>query len=139
PAARRYAVNLGIAFQLTNILRDLTADAGRGRVYLPAEDLRRFGYAESDLLARRYSPAFVELMRFQAGRARNFFRACRASLGREDRGKLYAAEVMRRTYEKVLARIEACGYDVFRNRVRLPGRQKLWIAGRTWVALRVLP
>lgn len=139
PPARGYAVNLGLAFQLTNILRDIAVDADRGRIYLPAEDLERFGYSEADLLARRYSPSFIELMRFQCGRAGNFFRTCRESIRRDDRPKLFAAEVMRRTYEKVLRGIEACGYDVFRHRVRLPGRQKIWIAGRTWLASRVFP
>ena len=114
-AARRYAVNLGLAFQLTNILRDIGVDADRDRIYLPAEDLERFGYSETDLLARRYSAAFVELMRFQCGRARNYFRACSDSIRREDRPNLFAAEVMRHTYEKILRRIEACGYDIFRN------------------------
>jgi phytoene synthase len=137
-AARRYAVNLGLAFQLTNILRDIGVDADRNRIYLPAEDLARFGYSETDLLERRYSAAFVELMRFQCGRARNYFRACRDSIRREDRPNLVAAEIMRHTYEKVLRRIEACGYDIFKNRVRLPGRQKIWIAGRTWLVSRVL-
>lgn len=137
PAARRYAVNLGIAFQLTNILRDLAVDAGRGRIYLPAEDLKRFGYSEEDLFAHRLSPSFVEMMRFQCGRAGNFFRSCRESISREDRSRLFAAEVMRNTYEKVLKKIEKCRFDVFRNQVRLPGREKIWIAGRTWLSSRV--
>ena len=135
--ARRYAIHLGIAFQLTNILRDLAVDAARGRIYLPGEDLRRFGYPEEDLIAHRYSPPFVELMRFQCARAHGFFQTCRESISRADRPRLFAAEVMRKTYEKILQRIEACEYDIFRNRVRLPGREKIWIAGRTWLASRV--
>ena len=135
--ARRYAVNLGIAFQLTNILRDLAVDGARGRIYLPGEDLRRYGYPEEDLLARRYSPPFVDLMRFQCSRARRYFQICREAISREDRPQLIAAEVMRKTYEKILQRIEACEYDIFRNRIRLPGREKFWIAGRTWLAARM--
>src|SRR5262249_4248991 len=85
PRARDYAVNLGVALQLTTIMRDLRTDAARGRIYLPQDELRRFGYAEEDLLRGRYTQAYFELMRFQADRTHAYYRAARAALPRMDR------------------------------------------------------
>ena len=82
---KEYAVNLGIALQLTNILRDLKQDAKRGRIYLPLEDLGRFGYSEEELLAGVYNDRFVALMQFECERARGFFRVAKAALAEEDK------------------------------------------------------
>src|ERR1700737_1819255 len=84
PRAREYAVNLGIALQLTNILRDVQVDARTGRVYLPQQDLRRFGVASDDLRIGRYSDAFVSLMRHEAERAKEYYRAARAAFPAAD-------------------------------------------------------
>ncbi len=132
PATRAYAEHLGTAFQLTNILRDLAVDAEQGRIYLPQEDLRRFGYSEQDLLERRMTPVFSDLMRFQMERARQFYAAAQAILPQEERRTMLAAEIMSAIYSRILDRIEARGYDVFSDRVRLSDAQRLRLAFVCW-------
>ena len=131
-SARRYAVDLGIACQLTNILRDVVEDARRGRIYLPLEDLRRFEVEEADLLAGRYSPSLAALLAFECGRARALYLRARGTLHDDDRPDLATAEAMRRIYERLLDRIEARHFDVFGGRVTLPGYQKVSLALATW-------
>lgn len=126
--ARNYAVDLGIALQLTNILRDVGEDAARGRVYLPAEDLAAFGVDESDLRAGRRTPGFERLMRFQAGRARAHYLRARASLGEPERRRLYIAEIMGDIYFALLERIESSGFDVFGHKSSLSSSLKMGIA-----------
>ena len=128
PRARDYAVNLGVALQLTNILRDLKTDAERGRIYLPLDELRRFGYAEEDLFHGRYTPAYLSLVRFQTDRAQAYYRAARAALPRIDRRRLAAAEIMGAIYHALLAEIEARQFRVFEERVRLSTPRKVAIA-----------
>ena len=136
-ATRMYAERLGTAFQLTNILRDLGTDADRGRIYLPQEDLERFGVAEADILARRKSPAFNELMQFEVGRARQCYAAARAALPAEDRRSMLAAEIMAAIYGCLLDRIEAADYDVFSRPIRLSDTHRLWLAMRCWARHRL--
>lgn len=139
PQARDYAVNLGLAFQLTNILRDLGQDAARGRVYLPQEDLRHFGYTEDDLARHAYSPAFVALMRFECERARNFYARARAAasvLPPADRRALIVAEIMRAVYQRILEQIEAREYRVFGTRVGLAPSYRLALAAAIWLKSR---
>jgi len=133
PATRQYAEHLGTAFQLTNILRDLATDAERGRIYLPQEDLLRFGYAEADLLAGRMPPAFLDLMRFEAERARQFYASARRALPAEDRRNMLAAEIMQAIYASILDRIELAGFDVFSRRIRLSDRERLCLAVGCWL------
>jgi phytoene synthase len=137
PRARDYAVNLGVALQLTNIMRDLRVDADRGRIYLPQDELRRFGYAEEDLLRSRYTRAFLELMRFQADRTHAYYRAARAALPRADRRRLLAAEIMRVTYHTLLRAIEARQFRVFDQRVRLSAPHKLALALGAFLRVRL--
>jgi len=137
PRARDYAINLGTALQLTNILRDLGADAQRGRVYLPQEDLRRFGVSGEDLKAGRYSPEFVALMRFETARAREFYARARAALPRKDERRLFAAEIMGRIYYSLLRDIEARRFRVFGELVSVPLTRKLAIALRCWAGARL--
>jgi phytoene synthase len=125
---RDYAVGLGTAFQLTNILRDLKTDAARGRIYLPAEDLRRFGYSEADLLAGTYNDSFVRLMVFEYERAREFYRRARERVRPEDRKKLLAAEIMTGIYGSILERIRAARFNVFEEAISLPSFRKVLIA-----------
>lgn len=125
---KQYAINLGIALQLTNILRDLKQDAKRGRVYLPQEDLRRFGYTEDELSRSIYNERFVELMKFESARAHYFFKKARGFLAEEDKPFLYAARAMGNIYYLLLQRIERANYDVFSKRIRLPSALKLFIA-----------
>jgi phytoene synthase len=137
PRARDYAVNLGIALQLTNIIRDVGADARAGRVYIPQEDLRRFGVTAEDLRAGRFTDAFVALMEHQARRARHFYEAARRTFPTGDARSLVAAEIMGRIYFALLRELEARRFHVFGERVSLPARRKLAIALRTWAGTRL--
>jgi phytoene synthase len=134
--AREYAVNLGVALQLTNIMRDVQSDALAGRVYLPREDLERFGVTADDLVAGRYTPAFVRFMEYQAARARAYYECAWAALPRADQRTLFAAEIMGRTYFALLKTIERRRFRVFGRRVSVPTARKLGIALRCWVQSR---
>jgi 15-cis-phytoene synthase len=136
PRAREYAVNLGTALQLTNIIRDVGADARAGRVYLPQEDLRKFGVTTDDLRAGRYTGEFVSLMRHQAARARQFYRAARDAFPAMDARSLVAAEIMGRIYRALLDEIETREFRVFGERITLPTGRKLAIALRCWASAR---
>ena len=125
PRAEQLAIDCGTAFQLTNVLRDLSEDASRGRVYLPQEDLERFGYSVSELRAGTRNSAFEALMKFQVARAREYYdrsaglTECLSPPGR----RIYAA--MRDIYGGLLSEIERRKYDVFSKRVQLSKFQKL--------------
>jgi phytoene synthase len=136
PGARQYAKNLGIALQLTNIMRDVGSDARAGRVYVPQEDLRKFGVTADDLRAGRYTDAFAGLMAQQAERARRFYRAAHDAFPRADARSLVAAEIMGQIYWALLDAIERRRYRVFGERVTVPTRRKLVIALRCWGAAR---
>lgn len=133
-SSREYAVNLGIALQLTNILRDLKDDASRGRIYLPLDDLKRFGYSEDDLLNCRYTPQFVALMRFECERASMYFDLARAALNDEDKRFFFAARIMWSIYAHTLNRIIASDYNVFERRISIPKILKLLITFRYWLS-----
>ena len=131
-SAREYAVELGLAFQLTNILRDVAEDAARGRIYLPREDLRRFGVAEEDLLEGRFTEAFREVMAFESARAGEHYGRARFLLAEEDRASLAPAEAMRLIYEQLLRRVMFRRYDVFGPKVRLTSAEKAALAIAAW-------
>ncbi|KXK57363.1 MAG: presqualene diphosphate synthase HpnD [Chlorobi bacterium] len=135
---KEYAVNLGIALQLTNILRDVKSDAERGRIYLPLEDLRAFGYSESDLLENRYTLPFIELMRFQTRRAREYYGRARAALRPDERRTMFAAEIMDAIYYRMLEKIELNEFDIYRRKISVRTPHKLWIAFKLWLVTRVL-
>jgi len=137
PAARIYAEKLGIAFQLTNILRDVKEDAGRNRIYLPLDDLARFDVTEEEILHSVYSPNFVRLMEFEAARAQEFYRAADAALPAEDRSSLLTAEAMRLIYGALLDRIVRSNYRVLDRRHSLPAPLKLYLVGRAWASGRL--
>ena len=121
---REYAIELGLALQLTNIIRDVGKDLRFGRVYLPAEDLARFGYTEADLRAQTYDNRFLALMTFEAARAKESFARAEALLPREDRRSMMAAEIMRAVYASLLRKIEADGFRVFEKEYRLSRLEK---------------
>ena len=137
PAARRYATKLGIALQLTNIIRDVGSDARAGRVYVPREDLRHFGVTSDDLRPGRYTDAFRFLMAHQAARARRFYREAREAFPHKDARSLIPAEIMGQIYWALLGRIEASRYRVLDERVTVPAGRKVAIALRCWTAARL--
>ncbi len=137
PRARVYAENLGIACQLTNILRDVKEDADKGRIYLPLEDLARFGVTEDDILKGAYSDAFTRLMEFEARRARDFYDRAQQALPQEDRSTLLTAEAMRLIYGSLLERIVSSNYRVLDRRLSLSTTHKLYLVGRAWAASRL--
>ena len=139
PQSRQYAIDLGVALQLTNILRDVPGDLERGRVYIPLEDFARFGCHEGDLGAEAVhaghgvrSPAVKQLLAFQAQRARDYYRRADAVLPRRDARRLVAARIMGAIYRGILRRIEAKGYDVFTEVIRVPRPRRALIAATTW-------
>jgi len=125
---KQYAVNLGIALQLTNILRDIKTDAKKGRIYLPKEDLRRFGYSEEELTNSVYNDQFRALMEFECGRAHEYFRTAKSCLAEEDKPLFTAARAMGNIYYLLLLRIERAHYDVFSKRIRLGSPVKFLVA-----------
>jgi phytoene synthase len=137
PRTREYAVALGLALQLTNILRDVAADAARDRIYMPQEDLARFGVSEEELLALARAegalrrPEVTALLAFQAERARSHFEQARTALPAEDRRSMLPAEIMGAVYRALLEEIVRCGYPVGGPRVALGRPRKAWIALRT--------
>jgi phytoene synthase len=128
-----YAENLGIAFQLTNIIRDVGEDARRDRVYLPQDELARFGLTADDILARRGGEPFARLMDFQAQRAQSYYDAAFAKLAAEDRRNQRAGLIMAAIYRTLLDEIQRDGFQVLEQRVTLTPLRKFWIAWKTWV------
>jgi phytoene synthase len=127
----RLAEAAGLAFQLTNILRDLREDAARGRVYLPQEDLRRFAYSEAELCAATRNQAFRELMQFEATRAYAYYEQAAPLATRLPQAGRAVFEMMSRTYRGLLDAIVRRDFDVFSERVRLSRLHKLWLAARS--------
>ncbi len=139
PRSRQYATDLGVALQLTNILRDVPEDLSRGRVYIPQADLRAHQCSEDDLVreinARGrgvQSPSVKSLLRQQADRARTYYVKAAAELPAVDGRRLAAAEIMGAIYLSILNRIERADYDVFTRVVRIPRPQRAVIAAATW-------
>lgn len=132
PSARDYAINLGVALQLTNILRDLREDVARGRVYLPQEDLRRFGYTENDLASGKINDNFRRLMKFECERAKDYYRRAAQCLAEEDRPTMTAAVTMGKIYYRLLEQMESLDYDVFNNHIRLHRPERFLIALSEW-------
>jgi phytoene synthase len=136
PRTREYAVHLGKALQLTNILRDVKTDAERGRIYFPLEELERFRVTEAEILQGEYSPRFRELAASIAERARKFYRLARETLPPEDRRAMAAAELMGSVYWRLLKKLEAREFNVFgREPTRVGKGQKILLILRTWLRI----
>ena len=133
PGTRSYAVNLGMALQLTNIVRDVATDLARGRIYIPVEDLQRFGVTEQALREGKVTPAVRQLIQHECERARDYYRRAAADLPPGDARSLVAAEIMGGMYFAILQRIERAGYDVFSRRIRVPRPHRAMIALRIWL------
>jgi len=134
---RQYAIDLGIALQLTNILRDLGRDLAVGRLYLPLEDLDRFDVTEDDLRAGHVTGPVRALLHFEARRARDYFARAARGLPREDARRLVAARIMGAIYLDLLERIEMSGYHVFSETIRAPRWRRATIAAGTWLSAMV--
>ena len=137
PESEAFARRLGLAFQLTNILRDLASDAARGRVYLPQDELAQFGVSEAVLIRGARDEAVAALLRFQGARARHVFAEVRAAIPAADRRALAPALAMAAVYERLLDHLQAVRYDVFSHPVRMRAAEKFWLAFagamRVWV------
>lgn len=139
PGSRQYAIDLGVALQLTNVLRDVPGDLARGRVYIPTEDFARYGCTEDDLRAEASaagggvrSPAVRALLAYQAERASSYYARANAVLPPADARRLVAARIMGEIYRAILRRIEKADYDVFSRVIRVPRPRRAAIAGIVW-------
>ena len=133
PRTLEYAQELGLAFQLTNIIRDVGDDARRGRIYLPVNELQQFNVKAADILNSRYSDDFVRLMRFQADRARESYRRALDLLPDADRRAQRPGLIMAAIYHALLEEIERDDFQVLHQRISLTPVRKLWLAWKTWV------
>ncbi|MCX7984567.1 MAG: presqualene diphosphate synthase HpnD [Bacteroidetes bacterium] len=127
-STKQYASNLGIALQLTNILRDIKDDARRGRIYLPQEDLQQFGYTEEELLNAVYNDRFIALMKFECARARSYYYKAKQYLAEDDKPLFTAARIMGNIYYLLLKQIERRNYDVFSKKIGIASVYKIFIA-----------
>jgi len=131
-STKDYAVNLGKAMQLTNILRDVKKDYENGRIYLPLNDMQMFNYTEEDLKNKIYNPHFYNLMKFQAERAQYFFNKANESLQLEDKRSLFAARAMQHIYYRLLKKLEAENFDVINKNIKVNKVEKVSIALGVW-------
>jgi len=136
-SAKQYAVNLGIALQLTNILRDVKFDALNGRIYLPEEDMKKFGYTEDDLMNFRYNESFVELMKYECKRAREYFEKANDAFAKEDRKQLFPARIMQKIYFNILEKIEKMNYNVFSKKAKVSKLKKLYYTFGVYVKYKL--
>lgn len=137
-STKNFAVNLGIALQLTNILRDIKKDAKKGRIYLPQEDLARFGYKENDLLSLTFNERFREMMKFEVERAKYYFDKATDCLNLEDKKAMFAARAMQHIYYRTLNKIVDADYDVFNKKIKLSKIKKAGIAVGVWAKYRLV-
>jgi phytoene synthase len=132
PGTRQYARDLGLALQLTNIVRDVAADLARGRIYIPLEDLASHGCTEEDLTAGVVTDRVRRLLAAQCRRARHYYEQAELELPPVDRRRMLAARVMGGIYQAILERIEQSGYEVFGEKIRVPRPRRAVIAGGLW-------
>lgn len=132
PSTKQFAVDLGIALQMTNILRDIGKDAKNGRIYLPQEDLIKFNYTEKEILSLIYNNNFRDLMIYESSRAKQYFNSATANLDLDDKKTMFAARAMQHIYYKMLENIIAADYDVFNNDIKVSKFEKAGIALGVW-------
>ncbi len=137
PNAKQYAIDLGMALQLTNIMRDVGEDARIDRIYMPADELERFKYSESDLLNEVYNPAFVEFMKFHADRAQQYYDSANKLYSRRDHHLLFPAEIMKKIYYSLYKKIVLADFNVYPERIRISNSQKMRIALSIWLGSRI--
>jgi len=134
PRTLDYAKSLGIAFQLTNIIRDVGEDARKNRIYLPMEDLKRFGVTAAEILNGRQTPQFEQLLKFETERAKGYYQSAFSALPAEDRRAQRPGLIMAAIYRALLEEIERDGYRVLKHRTSLTPLRKFWLAWKTWIA-----
>jgi 15-cis-phytoene synthase len=137
--AQDYAVNLGMAFQLTNILRDIGTDAAQGRIYLPQEDLEKFGCTDQAILQRQENTELRTLLHFEAARAREYYAKAQAAfeaLPAQDQRSLTVSEIMRAVYFRILQKLERPKHQIFGPRARLATTHRLAVAAGVWIRSR---
>lgn len=138
PSAKDFAVNLGIALQLTNILRDVKKDAERGRIYLPKEDLDKFNYNETDIFNNTYNENFQKMMKYQVERAKEYFNTATACLNKEDKRAMFAARAMQHIYYRMLNKIVDADYDVYNKKIKISTAKKVGISLGVWAKYRLV-
>lgn len=136
-ATKNYAINLGYALQLTNILRDIKQDKDRGYIYIPKEDLEAFNLTEEDIINEVYDDRFIEMMRFQVGRVREFFHKARTSLHPDERITIVSAEVMDGIYFRLLEKIELNDFNIYKKRIKVSTIHKFMIALKNWLSVKM--
>jgi phytoene synthase len=135
--SRDFAVELGIALQLTNILRDVKNDLEAGRVYIPINEMKRFNYSEVDLFSKVYNDSFVNLMKFQIQRAEQYFQSASKLLPDEDKNTLFPARAMQSIYYRILQQIKKNNCNVFEKNYKLSNLEKLFISLKVWLGSRI--
>jgi len=131
-STKEFAVNLGIALQLTNILRDIKHDAKNGRIYLPQEELVRFRYSEEEIIKNKYNSNFASLMKFEADRAKSYFDKATECLNLDDKASMFAARAMQHIYYKILNKIIDADYDIYSRNIKVAKIEKVGIALGVW-------
>lgn len=131
-SAKDYAVNLGLAMQLTNILRDVKKDSEKGRIYLPQNDIMNFHYSDQDIFNKKYDANFVSLMKFEADRAKGFFTKANQALDFEDKPSLFPARAMQHIYHRLLTKLEVENFDVFNKKIKVGTFEKAAISVGVW-------
>ncbi|MBU1098389.1 MAG: squalene synthase HpnD [Ignavibacteriae bacterium HGW-Ignavibacteriae-2] len=131
-SARNYAINLGLAMQLTNILRDVKKDAEKGRIYLPQSDLNKFNYSENDLFNNIYNNEFIALMQHEGSLAKKYFKDADEALNFEDKPSMFAARAMQHIYFKLLKRLEEKKFDIYSDDINVTKFEKASIAVGVW-------
>ncbi len=130
---KNFAVNLGIALQLTNILRDIKKDLESNRIYIPLDEMRMFSYSEEDLFNKKYNDNFISLVKYQVERAESFFKKASSFLSDEDRANMFPASAMQCVYYKLLKKIIDNNYDVLNKNIRVNNFEKFYLAFMVWM------
>jgi 15-cis-phytoene synthase len=137
-AIKEYAVNLGIALQLTNIIRDVKKDAFNNRIYLPLDDLEKYNYSETEIIESKYNGNFQKLMEYESERAKLFYKKANSYLCRKEKGRMLSARIMQHIYFRLLKKIERKKYNVFDNNIGISKSKKLFLAYGVFLKYKLL-
>ena len=137
-SAKEFAINLGIALQLTNILRDIKKDSLKGRIYLPQEDLQKFSYGEENIFNQKYDDRFTALMKYEVERAEKFFDIATENLNLDDKKAMFAARAMQHIYKRLLEKIIEAEYNIYKKNIRVNSFEKVGISLGVWAKYRLV-